>query len=75
MGCCSHADVVKILLANDADVNAMTAEDLQTPLHKAALHAYLDCAKLLLKHGALVNGIFSLSFRVSHGSSLSLCSL
>nr|WP_210318816.1 ankyrin repeat domain-containing protein [Rhizobium paranaense] len=40
---------VRRMLALGFDVNAMTS---RTPLHEAALHGYIDMAKLLIEHGA-----------------------
>ncbi|NLS15751.1 hypothetical protein HGP16_04150 [Rhizobium sp. P40RR-XXII] len=40
---------VRLMLALDFDVNAMTS---RTPLHEAALHGHIDMAKLLIEHGA-----------------------
>lgn len=51
----SHSEILCALLDADADVNALTSDSLQTPLHKASLRGHLDCARQLLKRGALVN--------------------
>lgn len=40
---------VNRMLALGLDVNAMTS---RTPLHEAALHGYIEMAKLLIEHGA-----------------------
>ena len=40
---------VRLMLALDFDVNAMTS---RTPLHEAALHGHMEMAKLLIEHGA-----------------------
>ncbi|MGY5776724.1 ankyrin repeat domain-containing protein [Rhizobium sp. LEGMi135b] len=40
---------VRLMLALDFDVNAMTS---RTPLHEAALHGHMEMAKLLIGHGA-----------------------
>ena len=40
---------VRLMLALDFDVNAMTS---RTPLHEAALHGHIEMAKLLIEHGA-----------------------
>lgn len=49
----SNVDVARLLIANGADVNAMTA--IGTPLHLTAEKNSADVAKLLIAHGAYVN--------------------
>ena len=49
-----HADVVKVLIQNGADVNAVD-DDKQTALHKAAEFNRIDVVKVLLENGAHVN--------------------
>ena len=46
-----HIDIVKLLLDNHADINAMSKLG-QTALAQAAFHKHLDVVKLLLEHGA-----------------------
>jgi ankyrin repeat protein len=50
-----------MLLAHAADVDARNSEDhfKRTPLHWAAQQNSVDSAKLLLAHGADVNGLTS----------------
>jgi ankyrin repeat protein len=45
-----HKDVVELLLANKADVNAKDAHG-KTPLFFAAIHDHVDVAELLRQHG------------------------
>ena len=45
-----HADLVELLLANHADVNA-TDKDGRTPLHYAEKRHHEDVAALLRQHG------------------------
>ena len=49
-----HNDVVELLLANKAEVNA-TNNDGDTPLHAAAFKGHKDVAELLLANKADVN--------------------
>ena len=49
-----YVDIVRLLLENDADVNAIT-DILWTPLHYAALNGNIDLALLLIKNGATLN--------------------
>src|SRR5208337_1145970 len=49
-----HTDVLKFLLANNAEVNARDNKS-QTPLDIAAARGHREAAKLLLAHGAEVN--------------------
>ena len=51
-----HLEVVKLLLANNADVN-VEDEDTSTPLHAAAQHGHLEVVKLLLAKNADVNAV------------------
>lgn len=49
-----HREVVELLIAKGADVNA---EDIsrQTPLHEAAIRGHEEMVRLLLAHGADAN--------------------
>ncbi|MDD5326918.1 MAG: ankyrin repeat domain-containing protein [Phycisphaerae bacterium] len=49
-----YTDIVSLLLANGADVNAKNLHG-QTPLHMASYHGYLDMTELLIAKGADVN--------------------
>jgi len=49
-----YTDIVSLLLANGADVNAKNSYN-RTPLHMAAQFGYLDMAELLIANGADVN--------------------
>jgi hypothetical protein len=49
-----HADVVKILLGNNAEVNA-TEDDGSTPLHLASVYGSTFIADLLISKGAQIN--------------------
>ncbi len=48
-----HRDVVELLLANRADVNAKAFEGL-TPIHMAAFNGHRDVAEFLLSNHAEV---------------------
>lgn len=48
------ADIVRILLRNNANVDARARED-QTPLHVASRLGNSDIVMLLLQHGASVD--------------------
>jgi hypothetical protein len=49
-----HAEVVRVLLKCDVDVNARGYADM-SPLHLASVHGHLDIVKCFLDHGADVN--------------------
>ena len=51
-----HVDVVKVLLQNGADVNAVD-ERKWTALHFAAQSGHVDVAKVLIQNGADVNAV------------------
>ena len=51
-----HVDVVKVLIQNGADVNAVD-EYKFTALHLAARHGHVDIAKVLIENGADVNAV------------------
>lgn len=51
---CNHLDIVKFLLAHNADINA-TMEGLFTPLHCSVLSHNVAMTKLLLNAGADIN--------------------
>ena len=51
-----HVDVVKVLIQNGADVNAVE-EYKETALHTAALNGHVDVAKVLIQNGADVNAV------------------
>lgn len=61
-------NIVKLLLKNNADINAATNEGIST-LHIAACENHEDVIKLLLKHGADVNA------KTKEGSTPLLCAL
>jgi len=46
-----HVDIVRLLLDNHADINAMTKHG-QTALSQAAYNGHMDVVKLLIEHGA-----------------------
>ena len=48
--------IVKVLLQNGADVNAVNKDKL-TPLHRAAEKGHVNVAKVLLQNGADVNAV------------------
>ena len=50
-----HKDVVELLLASNADVNAKESKVAKTPLHFAAEEGHSDIAKMLLAWKADVN--------------------
>ena len=47
-----HADVVRILIANKADVSLKSAAAGIPPLHEAAKRNNIDIVKILIEHGA-----------------------
>jgi ankyrin repeat protein len=49
-----HAEIVKLLLDNEADVNATQADDF-TPLHEAAQNGMLNVTQWLIDRGAAIN--------------------
>jgi ankyrin repeat protein len=51
-----HPDVVRVLLAHDADPDARETGDNVTPLHLAAASGAIDSVRLLLDAGADVHG-------------------
>ncbi|XP_071636411.1 uncharacterized protein [Temnothorax longispinosus] len=50
-----HKDVVKVLMARGADVNATTDVENLTPLHSAACEGYEEIVEILIAGGANVN--------------------
>jgi len=50
-----HTEVVKVLLDNNADVNARRTDDGATPLDAAAYNGHTEVVKLLLDNNADVN--------------------
>ena len=50
-----HADIVKLLIKHDANVNAASDTGSVTPLHYAAGNGHADIVKLLIDHGADIN--------------------
>jgi|WetSurMetagenome_2_1015567.scaffolds.fasta_scaffold32982_3 ankyrin repeat protein len=50
-----HKDIVELLLAHGADVNAIDGDDGWTPLHWAANGGHKDAAELLLANKADIN--------------------
>jgi len=50
-----HYPVLKLLLEHGADVNAHEENKFYSPLILAVRHGALDCARLLLSHGADVH--------------------
>ena len=50
-----HAEVVKVLLANGAEVNIRNDHGYETPLHKAASSGRAEVVKELLAAGGDVN--------------------
>jgi len=51
-----QADVVKLLIQNGADVNAVNKKK-ETPLHDSAHGGHADVAKVLIQNGADVNAV------------------
>jgi len=51
-----HVDVAKLLIQNEADVNAVCKADM-TSLHLATRYGHVDVAKLLIQNGADVNAV------------------
>ena len=54
-----HAEVVKLLLDNNAEVNASRHTDGATALHIAAQKGHAEVVKLLLDNNANVNAIYT----------------
>lgn len=50
-----HATIVRLLIANGAEVDAKASYPLQTPLHWAARNGHSDIVKMLIESGADVN--------------------
>jgi len=50
-----HTEIVKLLLGNNADVNASCTDDGETPLYIAARNGHTEVVKLLLDNSADVN--------------------
>ena len=50
-----HKEIVALLIAKGADVNAKKGDDGETPLHHAAFGGYKEIAELLIAKGADVN--------------------
>jgi ankyrin repeat protein len=46
-----YRDIVELLLANGADVNAKATNNSVTPLQMAETKGYVDVAELLRQHG------------------------
>ena len=61
-----HVDVVKVLIQNDADVNAVD-KDKWTPLHYAATK-HVDVAKVLIQNGADVNAVDKTKWTTLHSA-------
>jgi ankyrin repeat protein len=53
---CGNLELVELLLAHGADVNAKCEADSSTPLHMAAEQGWKSIAKLLIAHGAELEG-------------------
>ena len=51
-----HVDIVKMLIENDAKVNATDFNDC-TALHHAARGGHVDVVKVLIQNGADVNAV------------------
>lgn len=48
-----NMDLIKLLIAEGADLEAVSTRDLETPLHRAAMSGYWEIAKFLItEHGA-----------------------
>ncbi|GBB96938.1 hypothetical protein RclHR1_02880004 [Rhizophagus clarus] len=47
-----HLEIVKLLIEKGADVNIMSEEENETPLHYSCISEHLDCARYLYHHGA-----------------------
>ena len=52
-----HKEVVEVLIAKGADVNAKDDEEGETPLHNAAYEGHKEIAELLIAAGANVSAI------------------
>ena len=52
-----YLDVVKMLIKNDADVNAVQKENEDTALHIVCRHGHVDVLKFLIQNGADVNAV------------------
>lgn len=62
-----HADLVRLLLDHQADVNAKSSS-LQTPLHGAAWNGHLAVVELLLERGADINSQSNSGQTALHGA-------
>ena len=63
-----YVGVVKLLLQNDADVNAVDGFK-RSALHLAAEHGEVDVAKVLLRNGADVNAVDLQKYTALHWAS------
>ena len=61
-----HVDVVKVLIRNGANVNAVD-KDIWKALHYAASRGHIDVAKVLIQNGADVNAVVN-DKETAHGN-------
>ncbi|CAB4418309.1 unnamed protein product [Rhizophagus irregularis] len=47
-----YLEIVKLLIEKGADVNILSDEEKETPLHYSCISEHLDCARYLYHHGA-----------------------